>query len=126
MGAFGEQLAAKYLRRHGYYIWKRNWAARHGELDIVALKHRTLVVVEVKTRKKQTGAYPEPLDVVDAKKQEKLRWLLNQFCRKYDPELHRLRIKSAQIDLVGIKYRGGFPLFSKNYSIVHEKDAIKL
>ena len=126
MGAFGEQLAAKYLRKHGYYIWKRNWTARRGELDIVALKHRTLVVVEVKTRKKQKGAYPEPLDVVDAKKQDKLKWLLNQFCRKHDPELHHLRIKSARIDLVGIQYRGGFPLFSKNYSIVHEPDAVKL
>ena len=50
-GAWGEELAAEYLRKRGYTILARNFRVRQGELDFVASKGRYLVFVEVKTRK---------------------------------------------------------------------------
>lgn len=50
-GAWGEELAAEYLRKKGYSILARNFRVRQGELDIVASQGRYLVFVEVKTRK---------------------------------------------------------------------------
>ncbi|HQT82940.1 MAG TPA: YraN family protein [Candidatus Paceibacterota bacterium] len=49
VGALGENVAAEYLRRHGFSIRDRNVARKTGELDIVAEREDTLYFVEVKT-----------------------------------------------------------------------------
>lgn len=49
IGAFGEKIAAEYLRRHGFTIRDSNVARKTGELDVVAEKENTLHFVEVKT-----------------------------------------------------------------------------
>ena len=50
IGDFGERMAARFLRRHGYRIVARNYRAGHLELDIVAKNRSEIVFVEVKTR----------------------------------------------------------------------------
>ena len=49
VGALGENVAAEYLKRHGFSIRDRNIARKTGELDIIAKKGDTLHFVEVKT-----------------------------------------------------------------------------
>ncbi|HUY05487.1 MAG TPA: YraN family protein [Candidatus Paceibacterota bacterium] len=49
VGALGENVAAEYLRRHGFRIRDRNIARKTGELDIIAEQGDTLHFVEVKT-----------------------------------------------------------------------------
>lgn len=63
-GAEGEQAACQWLDQRGYRIEARNW--RHGrlEVDIVARHGRTLVIVEVKTRR--SDRYDGPADAVGA------------------------------------------------------------
>lgn len=51
LGRIGEDMAAAHLLRNGYRILHRNWRSGKRELDIVAEKGTTLVVVEVKTRR---------------------------------------------------------------------------
>ena len=51
-GRFAEALVADRLRACGWDILLRNHRRRGSELDIVALRSRTLVIVEVKFRKK--------------------------------------------------------------------------
>ena len=51
IGALGEELAQRYLRRKGYAILEANWSSLYGELDIIAEKDGALVFVEVKARR---------------------------------------------------------------------------
>lgn len=50
LGKEGEDAAAAYLIKKGYVIRHRNWFFDKFELDIVAEKDHTLVIVEVKSR----------------------------------------------------------------------------
>ena len=51
MGAWGEALAAEYLRKKRYTILATNFRTRMGEIDLIASNRRYLVFVEVKLRK---------------------------------------------------------------------------
>ena len=63
-GAWGEDYAAAYLRRHGYRILTRNYSCRFGEIDIIASDRHYVVFVEVKLRASdrfvRAGAYVTP------------------------------------------------------------------
>ena len=61
-GLEGEDKAVNYLIKEGYLILDRNWKSGRKELDIVAQKDGTLVVVEVKSRK--SAKYGSPEDAV--------------------------------------------------------------
>jgi putative endonuclease len=49
-GAWGEDLAERFLRNKGYKIIARNLRSKAGEIDILARKRDILVVAEVKTK----------------------------------------------------------------------------
>ncbi len=51
LGAWGEWAALRYFRKKGWDLVARNWATRSGEIDLIFLDRKTLVFVEVKTRK---------------------------------------------------------------------------
>ena len=59
LGKTGEERAAEYLISKGYIIRDINWRSGKMELDIVAYRDKTLVVVEVKTRKNNEFLRPE-------------------------------------------------------------------
>lgn len=65
-----ENIAAKYLQDKGYFIVKKNYRVRQGEIDIVARDKSTLVFVEVKYRKNATSGHP--LEAVNYKKQKQI------------------------------------------------------
>lgn len=71
MGAWGEALAADYLKRKNFKICAMNYKSRFGELDIVARNKRFLVIVEVKLRK--SDKFAAAAEFVDTYKQERLR-----------------------------------------------------
>lgn len=71
LGARGEKLAARFLRRHGFKVLYRNFRGRQGgEIDLVCRERDTLVFVEVKTRTRQD--FGRPLDAVNRKKQKRI------------------------------------------------------
>ena len=49
-GSRAEKLASEYLVNAGYGIVYRNWRYYHKEIDIIAEKDNTLIIVEVKSR----------------------------------------------------------------------------
>lgn len=65
-GIEGENLAADYLKRHGYKILERNFACKTGEIDIVCEYGKTLVFVEVKAR--ENTLFGTPAEAVTPRK----------------------------------------------------------
>lgn len=70
-GAWGEALAAEYLRRKRYQIVAQGYRSRFGEIDLVAQDRKFLVFVEVKLRK--SADFAAAREYVDRRKQDKLR-----------------------------------------------------
>ena len=70
LGIRGEDRAAAYLRARGYRIVERNARADGVEIDLVARRGRTVVFVEVKTRRSRACGAGEL--AVDGRKQARL------------------------------------------------------
>lgn len=70
LGRWGEEEAACYLRRLGMKIIERNFRTPVGEVDIIARQGRTLVFVEVKTRR--SDAFGTPQEAVGPTKQRQI------------------------------------------------------
>lgn len=73
LGIDGENYAVRYLVGSGMRIVTRNWRCAEGEIDIIATDGKTLVVIEVKTRR--STAYGAPYEAVTWRKMTKLRVL---------------------------------------------------
>jgi len=71
LGAKGERLAIRRLRREGYRVVARNYRAAGAEIDVVAMDGDTLVFVEVKTRTGSGAGRPE--ESVHGLKQHRIR-----------------------------------------------------
>jgi putative endonuclease len=69
-GERGENLAVWYLKKNGYKIIEQNYRNRLGEIDIVARDKKTIVFVEVKSRK--SIRYGSPKWAVTPKKQRRI------------------------------------------------------
>lgn len=71
-GDRGEEIACRWLEKHGFCIAERNFLCKMGEIDIIAwdVSDRTLCFVEVKTRSSLDFGYP--CEFVDAKKRRRL------------------------------------------------------
>ena len=70
-GAWGESLAAEYLRRKHYRIVAAGYRSRFGEIDLIAADKKYLVFVEVKLRK--SADFAMAMEYVNAAKQNRLR-----------------------------------------------------
>jgi putative endonuclease len=70
LGKTGEDLACDALRERGYAILDRRYRTRGGELDVVARDGRTLVFVEVKTRR--SSRFGTPLDAITRTKRRQI------------------------------------------------------
>ena len=70
-GAWGEALAAEYLRKKRYKIVASGYRSRFGEIDLIVSNRKYLVFVEVKLRK--SGCFASAREYVDQRKQDKLR-----------------------------------------------------
>lgn len=77
LGRIGEQLALEHLERLGFHAVARNHRTRFGELDLVVHDGRTLVFVEVKTRRATRGAVP--WDALDERKRRQVRAMARAF-----------------------------------------------
>ena len=69
-GEKSENLAVWYLKKNGYKILEQNYRNRMGEIDIIAKEKKTLVFVEVKSRR--SIRYGSPKWAVTPKIQRKI------------------------------------------------------
>lgn len=70
-GSAGEILATQYLTKKKYEIVQTNYSNKIGEIDIIAKDGKTLVFIEVKSRK--TLKFGRPCEAVGVYKQNKIR-----------------------------------------------------
>ena len=94
-GIKGEDEAARFLTRSGYAILDRNVRTRAGEIDLVAKEGKTLVFVEVKTRRDLEGDPPQA--GVHTRKQNRLAKLAHGYLK-----LKRIRQTPCRFDVVAV------------------------
>lgn len=85
LGAYGERVAAAWLRAHRCRILARNFrnkrrGRRTGEVDIIAREQRLLLFVEVKTRHEHDKI--RPLDAVTKEKKRLIERGANDWLRR--------------------------------------------
>lgn len=96
----GERAAERHVRRLGYKIVARRERGRLGELDLVAVDGRTVVFIEVKTRRSHDAGRPD--EAVDADKQQRLTRLALAYLKRHD-----LLEYPARFDVVGVTWPNG-------------------
>lgn len=96
LGAFGERVAGLHLQAKGYRILGRNIRMSDGELDLVALKDDTVIVVEVRTRRGRSAGLPE--ESISMQKAQRLFALAQAYLATH-PELPA----AARIDLIAVE-----------------------
>ena len=111
IGKIGEELACQYLEDNGYKIVERNFEAKQGEIDIIALDKQEIVFIEVKTR--TSKKYGEAAEAVNQTKQKHLIKTI-----KYYLYIRNLENEFIRIDIIEI-------YISKNkYKVNHIKQII--
>jgi putative endonuclease len=102
LGNRAEDICAAQLRRRGWRVLDRNWRVRTGEIDIVAMDGRTLVILEVKAHSSlNRSGPPTPVLAVGPQKQRRLRRLASAWLvtRRQVRGFENLRF-----DVVGITF----------------------
>ena len=85
LGAWGEAVAAEYLRSKHYEVVAAGFRSRYGEIDLIVSNKKYLAFVEVKLRKNAdfAGAYEH----VDFFKQNRLRTTAEVYLSRYPTQL---------------------------------------
>lgn len=95
LGALGEEIAVAYLLRKNYSILERNFVYMKSEIDIIAQKEpSTLVIVEVKTRNSEV--FGNPQEFVTKKKIKHLVKAANEYVVKNELDVE------VRFDIVAI------------------------
>jgi len=91
LGARGEDLAHRFLRKRKFTIVARNYRPRSGpgEIDLVAWDGPTLVFIEVKTR--STDEFGDPDRAVDTEKRLHLQRAAIEYARRAAVDWSRVR-----------------------------------
>ncbi|MBE6984286.1 MAG: YraN family protein [Ruminococcaceae bacterium] len=112
-GRWGEELAAKFLRKKRYKLVEMNYRCRMGEIDLIVENRKYLVFVEVKLRK--NANFAEALEFVDSRKQERLKTTAMLYLTQHETE------KLCRFDVIEIYAPDG----EKKPQIRHLEDAFE-
>ena len=85
LGAWGEAVAAEYLRKKGYQILAADYHSRFGEIDLIVQNRRFLVFAEVKLRK--TAKFAQAREYVNRRKQDRIRVTASVYLSERPTEL---------------------------------------
>jgi putative endonuclease len=97
LGQRGEAAAARHLSRQGLRVVARSARSGLGEIDLVAIDGRTVVFVEVKTRRATDAGHPA--EAVDEAKQRRLTRLALGYLKR-----HGLLEYPARFDIVAVTW----------------------
>lgn len=101
-GRKAEQEAELYLRRRGYKVIARNVKTKLGEIDLVALKGKLIVFVEVKAR--SSDEFGTPVEGLSPKQQRRIRQAAELFLSKRGWSERDRRFDLIAVELDGQGY----------------------
>ena len=115
IGRIGEDIACKYLKKKGHRILERNYVPKwktfnREEIDIICEKDKTIIFVEVKTLRQDSGKPFLPEDKINFAKQQKIikvaesyllekkipldrKWQIDAISITIDPILKKAKIR---------------------------------
>lgn len=112
LGERGERQAVRFLRRRGYRIAATRRRLRYGEIDVVAVIGKTVVFVEVKTRRSETAG--RPALAVDDLRRRRMTRAATAFLKS-----HGLLEYPARFDIVEVVW----PAEARRPTITHHENA---
>ena len=115
LGAWGEALAAEYLRKKKYQIVACGYRCRFGEIDLIVKNKKILAFVEVKLRK--SDRFASAMEYVDRRKQDRLRMTASLYLSQNETDLQ------PRFDVIEIYAPNGMD--TPNPEIIHLEDAFQ-
>ena len=112
-GERGEVAAARFLRRLGYRIVVTRRRLRYGEIDVIAVDARTVVFVEVKTRRSAKAV--RPALAVDRLRRQRMTRAANAFLKSHG----LLQRCAARFDIIEVVW----PIDAPRPTITHHVNA---
>ena len=112
LGRRGERRAMWFYLLRGYWIVARNVRFRHGEIDLIVRRGRTLAFVEVKTRRNLVGGHG--FEAVDSRKRTRIVELGDEYLAKHP---HRCEVR---YDVVSLEWTGW------RFIVTHFADAFRV
>jgi len=110
LGIAGEEAALKFLKKNNFRIVEQGFCFLRGEIDIIAYDRKTLVFLEVKSRRSHKFGFPE--EALTPAKQKQLRKVALGYC-----SLHNIQDVECRFDVISLSYD------EKGYSVSHIKNA---
>jgi putative endonuclease len=98
LGIRGEELAASWLRQHGYTIRDRNWKSGRTEIDIIAENSEYIIFVEVKSR--SADFQLSPAEAVNVPKQRTIIFAASNYINRYGIS------REARFDIITVIFSG--------------------
>jgi len=115
VGAWGEAIAAEYLRKKRYTLLASGYSCRFGEIDLIVQNRRYLVFVEVKLRK--NADFAKASAYVDYRKQDRIRMTASLYLSEHPTQLQ------PRFDVIEIYAPEGTA--TANPEIYHMEDAFE-
>ena len=114
-GAWGEALAAEYLRKKRYKLVAAGYHCRFGEIDLIVRDKEYLVFVEVKLRR--SHSFAQAMEYVDRRKQQRIRTTASLYLAEHPTSLQ------PRFDVIEIYAPEG--TMTKKPQIHHMEDAFQ-
>lgn len=111
-GKKAEDLAVEYLQKDGYKILARNFRFQKAEIDIIAEKEETIVIIEVKAR--STDAFMLPQEAVTKTKIRSIVSAANHYLEESNTQ------NEVRFDIISV-----LPDETGNLKIEHITDAFE-
>lgn len=114
IGAYGEDLACKYLLNINHKILARNFRNKLGEIDIITFFNNMIIFTEVKSR--YTNSYGSPMESVTYYKQRQIIKLSSYYVL-----INKFNDYNIRYDVIEILFNKS----NQNFTINHIKDAFR-
>ena len=102
-GRMAEDLALRYLQKHGLALLQRNYRSRFGEIDLIMQEKNTIIFIEVRSRK--NSAFLHPVETVNCTKRNKIRKTSQVFMQQTSAG-NRFNWRFDVITLIGNRANG--------------------